>query len=44
MTLINIVAGFIYTEKGMVKDKVKLILIALVFLVKQERALIASGG
>ena len=33
MTLINIVAGFIYTEKGMVKDKVKLILIALVFLV-----------
>ena len=33
MTLINIVAGFIYTEKGMVKDKIKLILIALVFLV-----------
>ena len=33
MTLINIVSGFIYTEKGMVKDKIKLILIALVFLV-----------
>ena len=33
MTLINIVAGFIYTEKGMVKDKIKLVLIALVFLV-----------
>lgn len=33
MTLINIVAGFIYTEKGMIKDKIKLIAIALVFLV-----------
>ena len=33
MTLINIISGFIYTEKGMVKDKIKLILIALVFLV-----------
>ena len=33
MTVINIVAGFIYTEKGMIKDKIKLIVIALVFLV-----------
>lgn len=33
MTLINIVAGFIYTEKGMVKEKIKLVAIALVFLV-----------
>ena len=33
MTLINIVAGFIYTEKGMIKDKIKLIAIALVFLI-----------
>ena len=33
MTLINIVAGFVYTEKGMIKDKIKLIAIALVFLV-----------
>ena len=33
MTLINIVSSFIYSEKGNVKDKVKLVLIALVFLV-----------
>ena len=33
MTLINIVAGFIYTEKGMIKDKIKLIATALVFLI-----------
>ena len=33
MTLINIIAGFIYTEKGMIKDKLKLVAIALVFLV-----------
>ena len=33
MTLINIVSSFIYSEKGNVKDKIKLVLIALVFLV-----------
>ena len=33
MTLINIFSGLIYSQKGMIKDKVKLILIALVFLV-----------
>ena len=33
MTVINIVSGFIYSEKGAFKDKIKLILIALVFLV-----------
>ena len=33
MTLINIASGFIYTKKGMIGDKIKLILIALVFLV-----------
>ncbi|MBR3340674.1 MAG: YidC/Oxa1 family membrane protein insertase [Clostridiales bacterium] len=33
MTAINIVASFIYSEKGNIKDKVKLVLIALVFLV-----------
>ena len=33
MTLINIAASFIYSEKGNVKDKVKLVVIALVFLV-----------
>ncbi len=33
MTAINIASGFIYSEKGMVKDKIKLVLIALVFLV-----------
>ncbi|MBP5260636.1 MAG: YidC/Oxa1 family membrane protein insertase [Clostridiales bacterium] len=33
MTLINIASGFIYSEKGHFKDKIKLILIALVFLV-----------
>ena len=33
MTLINIVSGFIYSVKGNIKDKVKLVLIALVFLV-----------
>ena len=33
MTLINIAAGFVYSEKGQIKDKIKLILVALVFLV-----------
>ena len=33
MTVINIISGFIYSEKGNAKDKIKLILIALVFLV-----------
>ena len=33
MTAINIVASFIYSEKGNIRDKVKLVLIALVFLV-----------
>ena len=33
MTVINIISGFIYSEKGHFKDKIKLILIALVFLV-----------
>jgi YidC/Oxa1 family membrane protein insertase len=33
MTVINIIAGFIYTEKGAIKDKIKLVAIALVFLV-----------
>ena len=33
MTVINIISGFIYTEKSSIKDKLKLILIALVFLV-----------
>lgn len=33
MTLINIISGFMYSEKGHIKDKLKLILIALVFLV-----------
>ena len=33
MTLINIVSGFIYSEKGNIKDKIQLALIALVFLV-----------
>ena len=33
MTAINIISGFIYSEKGLIRDKVKLILIALVFLV-----------
>ena len=33
MTLINIIASFIYSEKGNIKDKAKLVLIALVFLV-----------
>ena len=33
MTVINIISGFIYSEKGQFKDKIKLILIALVFLV-----------
>lgn len=33
MTAINIVSGFIYSEKGRISDKIKLILIALVFLV-----------
>ena len=33
MTVINIVSGLIYSQKGMIKDKIKLILIALVFLV-----------
>ena len=33
MTVINIISGFIYSEKGNIKDKIKLILIALVFLV-----------
>lgn len=33
MTVINIVSGFLYSRKGAVKDKIKLILIALVFLV-----------
>ena len=33
MTLINIAAGFIYTEKGQIKEKLKLVLIAMVFLV-----------
>ena len=33
MTVINIISGFIYSEKGHIKDKLKLILIALVFLV-----------
>ena len=33
MTVINIAAGFIYAKKGQIKEKIKLILIALVFLV-----------
>ena len=33
MTVINITAGFIYTNKGLILDKIKLVLIALVFLV-----------
>ena len=33
MTAINILSGFIYSEKGLIRDKIKLILIALVFLV-----------
>ena len=33
MTVINIIAGFIYAKKGQIKEKIKLILIALVFLV-----------
>jgi len=33
MTVINIISGFIYSEKGLIRDKIKLILIALVFLV-----------
>ena len=33
MTVINIISGFIYSGKGNAKDKIKLILIALVFLV-----------
>lgn len=33
MTVINIISSFIYSEKGNVKDKVKLVIIALVFLV-----------
>ena len=33
MTVINIIASFIYSEKGNIKDKIKLVLIALVFLV-----------
>ena len=33
MTVINIIAGFIYSRKGNIKDKVKLVIIALVFLV-----------
>ncbi|MBR1797885.1 MAG: YidC/Oxa1 family membrane protein insertase [Clostridiales bacterium] len=32
MTLINIISGFIYSDKGQIKEKLKLILIALVFL------------
>ena len=33
MTVINIISGFIYSEKGNIKDKAKILLIALVFLV-----------
>ena len=33
MTVINIIASFIYSRKGNIKDKVKLVIIALVFLV-----------
>jgi len=33
MTAINIAAGFIYSQKGSIKDKLKLLIIALVFLV-----------
>lgn len=33
MTLINIVSGLVYSRKGSIKDKIKLIVIALVFLV-----------
>ena len=33
MTVINIIAGFIYAKKGQIKEKIKLIIIALVFLV-----------
>lgn len=33
MTVINIISSFIYSEKGMIKEKVKLVLMALVFLV-----------
>jgi YidC/Oxa1 family membrane protein insertase len=33
MTLINIVSSFIYSEKGNIRDKIKLVLIALIFLV-----------
>ena len=33
MTLINLVSSFVYLQKGSIKDKVKLVLIALVFLV-----------
>ncbi len=32
MTLINILSGFIYSEKGNIKEKIKLVMIALVFL------------
>lgn len=38
MTLINIISGFIYTEKGNIKDKLKILLIALVFLVLLYRS------
>ena len=33
MTLINIVSSYIYSEKGNIRDKIKLVLIALIFLV-----------
>ena len=33
MTVINIISSFIYSEKGNFKDKIKLVVIALVFLV-----------